>query len=229
MKATMRIRLVAFASIVCLQLILGACSQIKDAVGGKALNRSKAGDLIAKRLAVMGPQILQVGRGYEGHLSEWDGWNDEKDKTYLDNFYRGYPLVRILESDGLVRVVHSASKGPVGYMRLLMWEHEMWLVPTDKGTQTMEREKWRFVPQPVPGKPQAGYWEIPVADRKLVEVTGISEAKSPLEGPTMAVVEFTWQFVRTTVVNTPVDPKPHPAKATFKLYDDGWRLVNIDL
>jgi hypothetical protein len=83
-----------------------------------------------------------------------------------------------------------------------------------------------------PDRPNARI--IPVADRKLVEVTGITT----VEEVSLKEVEFTWRWVPAPIgeeiakqnpgAGKQYDPKEvKKDKATFKLYDDGWRLDGI--
>lgn len=79
--------------------------------------------------------------------------------------------------------------------------------------------------------PQAAYWiatvgfagnhVLIVAERKFDDVTGIT-----MESDHDAKAEFTWHW-QPTSVGEPMGciPAPETATETFKLYDDGWRLL----
>jgi len=60
-------------------------------------------------------------------------------------------------------------------------------------------------------------------ERKFVEVTGISAQDSA------ATVDFTFQWVPTRLGQALgyTEKNPEPARATFVLYDDGWRLERL--
>jgi hypothetical protein len=78
-----------------------------------------------------------------------------------------------------------------------------------------------------------GGWTVPLADRALVEVTGIAT-----ESQGNAEVEFTWKWIPnkmgdalSAIKRFPIDGEGtgtiHNAVATFRLFDDGWRLESI--
>jgi len=72
-----------------------------------------------------------------------------------------------------------------------------------------------------PGDPEKQVFTIPAARRELVAVTGIAKQGN------VADVEFTWRWIPLNEVGAvlyPADAHYH-STATFRNYDDGWRLV----
>mgnify|MGYP001602824968 CR=1 FL=1 len=87
---------------------------------------------------------------------------------------------------------------------------------TAKGKATPPKKYW------FSGIGSAGGHFLTLAERRFVEVTGITT-----ESDHDAKAEFTWQW-EPTPVGEPLgfSRAPQCATATFKLYDDGWRLVS---
>jgi len=65
-------------------------------------------------------------------------------------------------------------------------------------------------------------WRVPISRRDFVEVTGITS-----QDPNTAVVEFTYRWVPTEDGKEwgAVPSAPEASTANFRLYDDGWRLI----
>jgi hypothetical protein len=65
-------------------------------------------------------------------------------------------------------------------------------------------------------------WVVPIFRREFVDVTGITSSE-----PSTAVAEFTSRWIPTDYGKelgaTP--PAPETGNANFRLYDDGWRLI----
>lgn len=65
-------------------------------------------------------------------------------------------------------------------------------------------------------------WQVPLAQRQLVEVTGLtSDAEK-----TSATAEFTWRWV-PEMGHIAVEPGIRAGAAGMRLYDDGWRVLNV--
>ena len=66
-------------------------------------------------------------------------------------------------------------------------------------------------------------FNVPVARRELLEITGISKQGN------MADVDFTWRWVALNEVGAAIYPGEMHYRSTvgFRLYDDGWRVVQI--
>lgn len=69
---------------------------------------------------------------------------------------------------------------------------------------------------------------VPLVNRSLVEVTGISDQNGGRE----ASVEFSWKFSENPSLGllSVIDyTAAHKGTALMKLYDDGWRVEKVDL
>ncbi|MGB9178431.1 MAG: hypothetical protein WCB68_04215, partial [Pyrinomonadaceae bacterium] len=76
-----------------------------------------------------------------------------------------------------------------------------------------------------PDSPDVTIYRMVIADKELVEVTGIATD----EGGKTARVEFTWRWAPTAQAKLLPKKVPsnetHECAAYFQLYDDGWRIV----
>jgi hypothetical protein len=65
-------------------------------------------------------------------------------------------------------------------------------------------------------------WMVPIFRREFIEVTGITSSK-----PSTAVAEFTSRWIPTDYGKElgAVTSAPEAGNANFRLYDDGWRLI----
>ena len=65
-------------------------------------------------------------------------------------------------------------------------------------------------------------WMVPIFRREFIEVTGIMSSE-----PSTAVAEFTSRWIPTDYGKEmgAVTSAPETGNATFRLYDDGWRLI----
>jgi hypothetical protein len=67
----------------------------------------------------------------------------------------------------------------------------------------------------------AQYFDVPIANRELIEVSGISKNNN------LADVDFTWKWVPVNEVGSALysgDVK-YNSSVGFKHYDDGWRVI----
>jgi hypothetical protein len=74
----------------------------------------------------------------------------------------------------------------------------------------------------IPGSHAASqYFEVPIANRELIEVTGISKSGN------VADVEFSWKWIAVNEVGAALysGGTPYNSSVGFKHYDDGWRLI----
>jgi hypothetical protein len=75
-----------------------------------------------------------------------------------------------------------------------------------------------------PPSPNCTIYQIPLAKKQLLEITGIA-----IENGESADVEFQWAWVATEKAalfpNFIYSKDKYSGKAAFRLYDDGWRLV----
>lgn len=72
---------------------------------------------------------------------------------------------------------------------------------------------------------QSQYVSVPVARRELVRITGISK------NGTSAEVEFSWRWIPLNEVGQALyaEGMQYKSTAAFRLYDDGWRVIEGDL
>jgi hypothetical protein len=72
---------------------------------------------------------------------------------------------------------------------------------------------------------QSQYVSVPVARRELVGITGISKNGASAE------VEFSWRWVPLNEVGQALyaEGVHYKSTATFRLYDDGWRIIEGDM
>ncbi|HEX8813996.1 MAG TPA: hypothetical protein VF753_00700 [Terriglobales bacterium] len=75
------------------------------------------------------------------------------------------------------------------------------------------------------GAEQSQYFSVPVAHRELVRVTGIAKNAGSAE------VEFFWKWVPLNEVGQALyaEGLQYKSIVTFRLYDDGWRVIEGDL
>jgi hypothetical protein len=71
------------------------------------------------------------------------------------------------------------------------------------------------------GVTPSSYFSVPVSQRQLIEVTGISKNGN------LADVDFLWKWVPLNEVGAALSPAGPQYRSTvqFKHYDDGWRVV----
>lgn len=174
--------------------ISGAVSVSFGCSGQKQFNRSKAQDLIRQSTSFNRKNVVTFKTGTVSGL-------------FFSGSYRQDPESRkyaVLDHLGLILVERG---GLLDTVRL-----------TEKGTA--ESKGWKTLD--VGGSGPSDFWQIPVAEREFVEITGVTE---PL--PTEATAEFTWKWIPNSMgKNFNIDSgKIYHGRAWFKLYDDGWRLV----
>jgi hypothetical protein len=71
------------------------------------------------------------------------------------------------------------------------------------------------------GAASTQYFEVPIANRELIEVTGISKNGS------LADVDFSWRWVAVNEVGAALysGGMKFNSSVGFKHYDDGWRII----
>jgi hypothetical protein len=98
------------------------------------------------------------------------------------------------------------------------------------GTGQEAAKQWIKTPEKVqsflgPSSPDATVYRIPLAEKKLLEVTGIATDASEKQ----AEIEYTWKWNPTPQGKLLPDKVPpddmHKEMAYTQLYDDGWRIV----
>jgi hypothetical protein len=162
----------------------------------KELNRVRAADIIQSSGSFQESRKLPIATGgFCGSLEKFQQ-NDNKN-AYI-----------VLKSLGLVELTNDGDWPECGGRTKVSF--------SDKGR--VESKSWTLV-ESHPGTND--YWDIDIADREIVEITGITQGK---EGE--AKVEFTWKWVpaneigkRLLIVNN-----VFRTAIQFQLYDDGWRV-----
>jgi hypothetical protein len=111
------------------------------------------------------------------------------------------------------------------------WWREYMVDLTEAGQQ--EANSWvrtsEKVQQPLggPPSPQGTVYLIPLANKKLLEVTGIALG---LDGR-QAQIEFTWKWVgsaQAKLLPDSVPPEAQRGNCFAQLYDDGWRIGDLN-
>lgn len=167
---------------------------------------------------VMCACLLSVSCGGSG-LSRSEAANlipnsQEFSEAREENFQIG--LVNAFAADELSSQQPYTALSSLGYIVISADGGASIVSLTDKGRQ--EAANW-----------EQFYWmgrnsyKIQVANREVVEVTGISEPES--EG-NIAQATFTWRWKPTNEVGRAmaVDKQTYNGNATFEKFDDGWRV-----
>lgn len=142
----------------------------------------------------------------------------------LDSSQEVYNDLRALEEQGILTF---RATGEVIYSGVTK-EYVVELTPKGEAeakvwVKTAETTKGQY--EIGPDSPDVTVFRIGIAERQLIEVTGIAFAP----GGTTAQVEFTWKWLPTAQAKllpktVPTD-KPRQEAFYFRLYDDGWRIV----
>ncbi len=176
----------------------------------KSLTRSSAADLIKANATFEEPMSVKLPVG----------------KIWFDfrNFYNFFPI-RNFERIGLINVFETGRTSG-------MWSKEYVVRLTSKGES--EKAKWEATDEKInswfsPPSPEATIYLVPIATRKLDEITGI---RTPGDEPREAVAEFSWHW-EPTQTGQELEKNPPTQKqeteALFQLYDDGWRVGRLKL
>jgi hypothetical protein len=214
-------RLYVASAVLCMSISLAAC-------GSKELSRSKASDLISdtERLKAYWHCKAPIGNVW------WD-WR------MVDDSNPEYPL-KTLQDVGLITLRESGQKE--GY-----WTREYIIELTPKGKDASN--SWVRVEGKMPGNSVANsrcwttfghgepchethgiVYDINLAQRKMLGVTGITADAGGKE----SIAEFEWKWSITPNGKTfgnqvGVTTDVHKGRASFRLYDDGWRIAGMDL
>ena len=177
-------------------------------IGCKAtLTRSNAADIIKSTKNFNSKLVLML------KTEEGVGWDHN-----CNGVVNRSPLWRALRELGLIDVrLRQATPGGAFTIALFSCD----LIFTKQGNQ--ESSQWTKVRQP-----WGTEWEIPIANRELIAVTGLIEGNP--EGKVVQA-EFSWKWVPNNIGQKlqMVDAQTYTSSALFRLYDDGWRLANIDI
>ena len=134
------------------------------------------------------------------------------------------PVWQTLESAGLIRLVDTLPPVDPTFTQRVC-------VPmlTAKGEQVAREQAWQETSRPGFLGVRDHYWVVPMAQRQIAEVTGVTE---PAEGSTKAEAHFTWRW-ELLMGGTPA-PGLLPndggtGRAVLQKFDDGWRATGVAL
>jgi hypothetical protein len=186
----------------CASLLLGACS--------KELGRGRAAELVQANEKFKATHDVEIAVG-----RLWYDWR---------NLYSAYDYKPLAER-GVLTVKESGKS-------YAMWWKEYFVELTPNGSalakgwiKTNEKPASFLGPQ----SPGATVFRIPLAQRELVSVTGITSDPGGKE----AGIEFDWKWM--PMKQSEVLPERLPSaelqhgEAAARLYDDGWRIERIGL
>lgn len=189
-----------------------ATSGTPAATATKNLTRARAADLIRIHPSFKTTTYSDIPVG-----TFWYDWRSIKRLVETN--------IQPLVDNGIVTFKETGGKYSV-------WYHQYVVEITQEGeaeakgwVSGTERE-WVLTYQGPTGisSPNVTLFHIPVAERRLIQVTGI--AVEP--GGKSARVEFTWQWVPTThgkfLPNKVPSDEAHGGAVECQLYDDGWRM-----
>lgn len=143
--------------------------------------------------------------------------------------FAGDPEAKVLlalEQAGLVTLAtHRATS--------ILSADACWPTLTEAGKR--EAAQWKTISEPT--ATTCGSWAIPIGDKGLVEITGITGADKDV-----AIADYTFEWVPTPLCAkldpilipfgmhcVPPRPVKEQGKAAFKKYDDGWRLASLNV
>lgn len=174
-------------------------------------------DLSRNRAATLLQENDQFQAGSKEQLAVGTLWCDWRNVNDLYNY-------KPLTANGILTLTETGRKD--GW-----WTKEYSIELTPRGkeaasawTKTAEKPTW--CTEATPG---ATVFLIPLAERELVGVTGITS--NPNEKS--AVVEFDWKWAPTK--GSDILPEKVPSneikhgRAAAQLYDDGWRITELDM
>ena len=183
---------------------------VSVAACGSDLNRSQAAKAIADSIngAVQSTRIFR-SRCVEEHFERYP-------IRFLEDTQTAHQHQLLADAGFAIAVAEQPTPEACGTPRL---EHQRVLAIrlTAKGAA----EHWPEHTE------RGGGWDIVLARRELVEVTGIVTESD------LARAEFTWRYVPTAggaALGPPLlgNSSPQRASATFQRATDGWRLLRID-
>jgi hypothetical protein len=178
----------------------------------KNLTRPRAAELIKTHPSFIGTTDSDIPVG--------TFWFDRRDiQAFVESNIQ--PLV----DKGLVTFRKTGRSNAV-------WFHECVVEITSEGESVAKdwkkgtNREWVLKYQGPVGiaSPDVTLYHIAVAERRLIEVTGIATDSNG----TRARVEFTWKWVPTTygkyIVKAVPSEESHGGAVECQLYDDGWRM-----
>jgi hypothetical protein len=164
--------------------------------------------------------LVVISAGCSGQLSRSTAGSqiskhEKFPSTNTLTFYRGLATQIDADSDQgkLARALTS-----LGYMG-----EDGWL--TEKAVKA--KAQWKQKDIPIWPAGSDTQYEIPLGERELVEVTGLSEIEGP--GGTYMQANFTWRWAATSDVGKEMEigKNLQDGKALFQKFDDGWRVQNV--
>jgi hypothetical protein len=170
------------------------------ACGSKELSRSKAARLIKEQYYTQ--QMIEKG-AQTTQVSEMKSQVVGQSGSIFGVRGGGLPDLRNYEKAGWITLVVRGCKFNSCAVDVSL---------TPKGLA--ESKGWRKLSDRV--------WMVPIFKHEFIDVTGITSPE-----PSVAVAEFTSRWIPTDYGKElgAVPSAPETSTANFRLYDDGWRLV----
>jgi hypothetical protein len=220
----------------CLTLLAGLILLTAPGCAGTGeLTRDRAAQMIGSSQAFSAPDTLPLEKetGWGLKPLSADEAETEARARAAETYYQAYPQMDVLRRLGLMDVRLVTRKGPGENYGVWSFDVEPFLTQKGEGLASSGRE-------------DQGTPSVRLADRELVEVTGITKA-----GDQTAQAEYTWKEAPTAAGrafvpgsleyeslpaalqqalrernNTKDFDKVRRGRAVFRLYDDGWRLLS---
>lgn len=193
---------------------LGLVSSLPGCHPGNALTRDVAAEKIAEAPPLKEVVKAEVLRNAGTRCS----WHRERPTE------APMPVWQTLESAGLIRLVDTLPPVDPTFTQRVC-------VPmlTAKGEQVAREQGWQETSRPGFLGVRDHYWVVPMAQRQIAEVTGMTE---PAEGSTKAEAHFTWRWALLTGGTPAPGLLPNDGgtgRAVLQKFDDGWRATGVAL
>lgn len=217
-----------YAAVLTLSLLSLVCA----GCGSQTLSRSKAAGIIAQNPEFAKPKTVKIPVG-----DIWWVWLD------INSLYDAYPI-QVLQKDGILTFQESGLRLGVD-----MKEYVTALTPRGRvlakaWTRTQDKmPNYANLPVFSPtdcwtrndkkadcGEVTGTVYSMVVARRRITEVTGIAMGSNNHA----AEVDFEWKWLVPSDAKyvgkglSNLAPTPHNGQAEFQLFDDGWRLIQIN-
>ena len=214
-------------------LILSLLSLVCVGCGSQTLSRSKAAGVIAQNPEFAKPKTVKIPVG-----DIWWDWAD------INSLYDAYPI-QLLQKDGILTFQESG-------LRQGVWMKEYITALTPHGSELAKT--WIRTKDKMPNygnysdfsptncwtgnnkkidcasEVTGTVYSMVVARRRITEVTGIAMGSNNHN----AEVDFEWTWLVPSDAEyvgkgfSNLAPTSHNGQAEFQLFDDGWRLVQIN-
>ena len=193
---------------------LALVSSLPGCRPGNALTRDVAAEKIAEAPPLQEVVRAEVLRNAGTRCS----WHRERPTE------APMPVWQTLESAGLIRLVDTLPPVDPTFTQRVC-------VPmlTAKGEQVAREQGWQETSRPGFLGVRDHYWVVPMAQRQIAEVTGVTE---PAAGSTKAEAHFTWRWALLTGGTPAPGLLPNDGgtgRAVLQKFDDGWRATGVAL